>query len=185
MLIPFGVFSAAGAGGGASAGSYELISTTILGSNTNTVSFSSIVSTYKHLQIRVASRGSGSNSDLWSMRINSDTGSNYAFHRLRGTGSAVASAASTTQTRIGYLAQPYSSDTSGNFSPAIIDILDYAGSKNKTVRLFSGADSVGGSHITLGSGLWASTSAVTSISLYTDSESFLTGSRFSLYGVKG
>jgi hypothetical protein len=57
MLIPFGVFSAAGS---SVSNSYELISTTILPNSSSTsVTFdvSSLASTYKHLQVRVCGFG--------------------------------------------------------------------------------------------------------------------------------
>jgi hypothetical protein len=64
----------------------------------------------------------------------------------------------------------------------IFDVIDYAStSKFKTIRAIAGMDNNGATapYIALGSGLWRSTSAVTSISF-----SGVTGT-FSLYGIKG
>jgi hypothetical protein len=82
-LFPLGILSAAGAGGvGAT---YELIESQILGSNQSSITFSSLAtyaSTYKHLQIRAAGKGSGNSFEETNvnLRFNGDTGSNYSAH---------------------------------------------------------------------------------------------------------
>jgi hypothetical protein len=188
MLIPFGVFSAAGAGGGAAAGSYELISTTLLSTSTASVSFSSIVGTYKHLQIRMTTRSAGS-ADVAQLAFNSDTSNNYTDHFLYGNGSSVLSGANTIPSFAGILVGQSlgSGETSNSFATSIVDILDYASSsKNTTVRSFYGGHTSSWNRIYLRSGMWNSTSAVTSISLVNNGgASFATGSRISLYGIKG
>ena len=128
MLIPFGILSAAGAGGGA-VGDYELIETTILGSAASSVTFSSLdtyASTYKHLQIRAVVRASAAGDRVnGSWRMNGDTGSNYAAHHLLGTGSTVVSSALTTQNRanraMGDATVPGSSATANSFGAIVID----------------------------------------------------------------
>jgi hypothetical protein len=67
----------------------------------------------------------------------------------------------------------------------IIDIIDYASTtKNKTVRVLSGADNNTGTQgeIDLNSGLWMSVSAVTSLTIFSG-VNFNAGSTFALYGV--
>jgi len=172
--------------GGAAAGAYELISSTILSSSATTITFSSIPSTYKHLQIRFTARAtSGSTSVI--ANFNSDSGSNYATHALTGDGSAVTSTNQTSQTRVIVGRSASSSDSSGIFAPNIVDILDYANtSKNKTTRAFIG--SIGAAtNINLRSGLWMNTAAISTIALtqITGGNDFASGSRFSLYGIKG
>ena len=72
------------------------------------------------------------------------------------------------------------------FGAGVYDILDpYSTTKNKTTRLFGGRGFVTGDHkIVLASGLWRNTASVTSIDLVAN-DNFVTGSRFSLYGIKG
>ena len=192
MLIPFGVFSAAGAGGGAAAGAYELISTTLISSNTASVTFdlSAYTSTYKHIQIRALARGTATYGHATYLRFNSDTGTNYSYHNLRANGSSVASVDSTANsTTIGaFPSVTGSSGTSGSFGASIYDIVDaFSTSKNKTVRaLYGMAD--GGSfdyYATLTSGNWRNTAAITSIYLAPETGNFVNGSRFSIYGIKG
>ena len=184
-LSALGIFSAAGAGGVAVAGDYELISTTILGTSTASVTFSSLgdySSTYKHLQIRAVAKYDSAFDNLL-MRFNSDTGNNYSHHRLIGNGSTVSSiATANTSSLFPGLA---SSTTSGIYSPTVIDILDpYSTTKNTTIRALYG-DSENPT-VRLASGAWYNTSAISSILIYSQSSfNFVAGSRFSLYGIKG
>jgi hypothetical protein len=191
MLIPFGIFSAGAGGGGGGAGSYDLISTTILGSSAASVTFdvTGLGATYKHLQIRMTprtDRASFSVDELY-MRFNSDTGSNYASHMLYGTGSSVGSLATTTQTYSRNLVGAGSTAPSSVFGAGVIDILDaFSTTKNKTNRALTGALGSGENQIRLSSGVWMSTSATTSVSLGpVNGTNFVSGSRFSLYGIKG
>ena len=84
-------------------GSYESIATFTLGSST-TVTFSSIPSTYKHLQIRYLARSArtGAATDDLAIRLNSDSGANYARHRLFGDGASVTASGQTSQVEIAY-----------------------------------------------------------------------------------
>ena len=179
------IVSLLGNGGGA-ANSFESIATVTVGAGgSSSVSFSSIPSTYKALQIRGIMRCSAV-SDNILIRFNSDTGSNYAWHVLRGSGSAASAAASTSTTsgELGWTA--YSGQTANAFGAMVVDILDYANtSKNKTVRSLSGADVNGtGGYMTFGSSLWNSTSAVNAITLVMGSGNFDQYSSIALYGVK-
>jgi hypothetical protein len=183
-LFPLGILSAAGAGG--VAGSYELIESTILGSATSSVTFSSLgdySSTYKHLQIRVAARDTRSGSVGGALiRFNSDTGSNYATHNLYGNGSSVVSDASTSQSYIVGLLFPSGNIAANIFGGGAMDILDaYSTTKNKTTRALSGFAT---NTINLTSGLWMSTASITSITILPSGGNLLAGSRFSLYGIR-
>ena len=175
--------------------SFESIATVTVGSGGSTsVSFTSIPSTYTHLQIRVLSQSSyvaSADLDGISMRFNSDTGSNYADHYLRGTGAAVSGVGNTSGTYIGMWQQPNTSYSTNPFSAGIIDILDYTNTnKYKTIRYLGGADTNNSGNevgrIQFGSGLWMSTSAVTSITFQSGAfnRGFLQYSHFALYGIK-
>ena len=165
-------------------GSFESIATTTLGSTSASVTLSSIPSTYTHLQIRVLGSMSASGSDDLCLRFNSDTGSNYATHYLVGNGSTASAGSytSATFTRAGANSMPTATNTYG---VAIIDLLDYANtSKYKTMRALTGNDTNGAGYVALGSGLWQSTSAINSITLYPFASTFTANSQFALYGVK-
>ena len=188
MLIPFGVLSAAGAGGVAG-GDYELIASEILGSAQASVTFSSLAtyaSTYKHLQVRMAARSvRNSDQDFVYLRFNADSTSSYARHALTGNGSTVASSAETSLTSmfIGGVADAQSA--TGVFTPFVIEILDpYSTTKNTTIRTLTGWRGIY-SRIELFSGAFFKTDSITSINIRSDIANFATGSRFSLYGIKG
>lgn len=177
-----------GAGGGAS--SFESIATTTLSSDTATVTISSIPSGYKSLQIRILSKSARTATPLTAIyaTVNSDSGSNYARHLLYGDGSAAGAAAnaSTTSMYLGYEATSEATVNANTFGVSIIDVLDYTNtSKYKTFRSFTGADNNGVGQVRLTSGLWMSTSAITSISFTDAVDNFKSGSTFALYGIKG
>jgi hypothetical protein len=170
---------------------YDLLSSTILTGNQASVTFSNISttysSTYKHLQLRIVARSdSGQQYDDSIIRFNSDSGSNYAYHAMSGTGSSVVSNAATSQTSIPVQRVAGGASTSGIFGAVIIDIPDaFSTSKNKTIKSLTGYYvSVG--RVDLVSGLWMSTAAINTIFIdAVTGSNFVSGSRFSLYGIKG
>ena len=168
---------------------YSIATVTGTGS-ASSLTFSSIPSTYKALQIRAIGRdtNAGTSAGNFLMTFNSDTGANYSRHRLIGTGAAVAASGASGGTNINLSAFAWFSGTAANiFGVAIVDIQDYAStSKNKTVRGFLGVDDNGASgnqQITLSSAAWYSTSAVSTITLIADGTAFSTSTSFALYGV--
>jgi hypothetical protein len=185
--MPFGLGFFATAGAGGAAGSFDLLETQVLGSTTASVTFSSLstyASTYQHLQIRYATRAntSGGVQQVW-MQVNADTGSNYRGHVLRGTGSSVVSGSVAQGGTVDIGTTAGNTLASGNFSPGVIDLLDaFETTKYKTARSLSGATE--GNQLELRSWLWMNTNAITQIKLQPFADSWLTGSRFSLYGIK-
>jgi hypothetical protein len=161
--------------------SYESIATTTVGAGgAASVTFSSIPSTYTHLQIRAIARV---NSTDWvQIRFNSDSGSNYSYHYLFGQGSGSGGSsggASSTSTVTSILAP----STASVFGAGVIDILDYADTnKFKTVRSLTGFDENGAGQINLTSAAWRSTSAITSIVISVNT--LQQYSSFALYGIK-
>jgi len=179
-----------GASGGGAASSYELLETTTLTSTSSSITFSGLgsYSDYAHLQIRIIGRsaeGTGGARDLY-IRLNGDTGNNYAWHYLTGHGISVFASAGTSNSTIkGRPAFPRDGNPAGEFGAAVVDLLDASStSKNTTVRFLSGVVS-GEDSIALSSGLFVDTSAITSIQLYQNIGDLATGSRASLYGIKG
>jgi hypothetical protein len=187
MMIPFGILSAAGVSD--EGGTYELIETSIVsGSSTSTITFSSLntySSTYKHLQIRASVSHTGSGGNAMDLRINGDTGSNYAWHQIIGTGSSVISAGLASQTLIRDAIAIRQNNSNTSFSAAVIDILDaYSTTKNKTIRFLTGMPATN-SIIQLGSGVRLNTEAVSSITLILQTDALGANSRLSLYGIRG
>ena len=111
-------------------GYFESIATVTVGSGgSSTITFSSIPGTYAHLQIRATLKQSTGNGAF--ARFNSDTGNNYARHRLIGTGSAAGAFGEASQNKV----QINTSQGYPSFGVFIMDILDYANTnKYKTER---------------------------------------------------
>lgn len=170
-------------------GAYELIETITPGTQAS-VTFSGLgdySSTYKHLQLRYVMRTDrgGVPYSNGAIRINGDTGSNYNAHYLTGTGSSVISGFVSSATSMLITSQPGGTFTTNAFAAGVVDFLDaYNSNKNTTVRSLSGH--VGNDvNIALQSGLWRNTASITSITVLNwDGANIVSGSRFSLYGLR-
>ena len=174
--------------------SYESIATVTVGSGgQSTITFSSIPSTYTHLQLRLFTATNRATYALDNIfgTFNGDSSTNYSFHGLEGSfgGASSNSTANNDNFRTGTIS---SSSAPNIFTASIVDILDYANTnKYKTTRSLSGYSLNGtisgiGGFLQLYSSNWRSTSAVTSITLNRQSGSnFIQYSSFALYGIKG
>lgn len=177
------------ASSGGAAGAFDLLETTVLSSTASSITFSSLgsYSAYKHLQIRATVRADGTTLTGMRLRFNGDSGNNYAHHRLQGDGSSVSSNSSGANADNIFLGfRLPGNSTANSFSALLVDILDFGSTnKNTTARIFAGyRDGVNGQNIYLNSGMWNNTAAVTSITITQGVDNFVSGSRFSLYGVK-
>ncbi len=165
---------------------FHHLETIRLGGTAASVEFTNLAryADYQHLQIRAIIRSNGNNVDGGNLQANFNgdtTGGNYRSHFLVNSGSSIASFTVANTLLTGKAAGAVS--TTGLFAGNVIDILDaFSADKNKTTRALFGHDSL--PQIAFNSGLWVSTAAITSISLKLGSESFVAGSRFSLYGIK-
>jgi len=171
---------------GARIGDFELIASTILTSNEPSITFSSLgdySSTYKHLQIRLSANCTTSPANQF-IRLNGDSGNNYHWHYLEATGSVVNSGGS--GGLVSFLGWGVTNGDSNNFTGSVIDILDpFSTTKNTTVRAFTGSARANPNWLGLYSGAWFNTASLTSIGIGFGTQNLLTGSRFSLYGIRG
>jgi hypothetical protein len=173
----------------APSGAYDSIATTTLATATPSVTFSSIPSTYTHLQVRYIARTNRADvQDLIRFRFNSDSGTNYAYHWLRGDG-GTADAGSAASTASPWTAIIAGGNASANqFGVGVSDVLDYANTnKYKTTRTLSGVDTNSADgRIMFLSNLWMNTAAISSIEIAPNyGTSFNQYSSFALYGIKG
>jgi hypothetical protein len=172
----------------ASADNYymEPIATQLLASAASSVTFSNIPQGYKHLQVRfIAIPTSAASTYRIRGQFNGDTGNNYATHLLFGSGTGVGSAAGSSINQFSVGSSVLGIGANQTVA-GILDVLDYSNTnKYKTSRTLSGGDFNGSGEVDLNSGLWMNTIGVTSISLYFDTTTVATNSRFSLYGIKG
>ena len=163
--------------------SYESIATTTVGGGgAASVTFSSIPSTYTHLQLRITALLSGVDDVI--IRFNSDSANTYRGHFLLGNGAAASSGQlfGGAYSGLAIFYAPYSATP----IPSNTDILDYANTnKFKTIRTLYGAENNTSGRMQLNSGLWRSTSAVTNILVIpTSGATFSQYSSFALYGIK-
>lgn len=162
---------------------YEPISTQTLGSAASSITFSSIPGSYTDLRLVIVVRGA--TDDAYPvMRFNSDSGTNYSYTVIDGTGSSAVSYRAANRTNIGFCNNVVGSTTNPMLGTA--DIFSYAGSTNKTVLTTGSGDQNGLGDVERAVQLWRSTSAITSITvLYTGiGTNFAAGSTFTLYGIK-
>ncbi len=165
-------------------GKYESIASATGTGSSGTISFTSIPSTYKHLQIRYMPTTTTSSQTIY-LRVNSDTGTNYAKHKLVGTGAATSAGGTASTSSIEISGINIGQGTTYP-SCGIIDIHDYASTtKYKTIRDIGAFDANGSGEINLVSGLWINTAAITSITIFVGAGNFATSSVFALYGIKG
>jgi hypothetical protein len=191
-----GIIASSISGSKAVTNSYESIATVTVGAlGATSVGFTSIPATYKHLQLRITGRGNASSADRVSItvKVNSDTGSNYANHSLGGDGSSAFATQATSQGvgvnnyMAGISAIVGSLGAANAYGVSIVDILDYANTnKYKTFRSLAGQDQNSSSgRIVFVSGLWQSTSAITTLDLNLESGLWNQYSSVALYGIKG
>jgi len=175
----------------ASPTSYDSIATQTVGSGgVSQVTFSSIPSTYKHLQIRgIARDNRAAAANMMKTFANNDTSASYSDHWLYGDGASPGAYAETSVNYMQLVRVASSSATTGVFGGFVMDILDYANtSKNKTFRTLVGYDNNGSGLIYLTSGAYYSTSAINRIDFAVGAAGGTLISEFSsfaLYGVKG
>jgi hypothetical protein len=184
-----GILASSGAVAG---GSYESIATANGTGSSNTISFTSIPSTYKHLQIRGILRSTRSDPYTYgSIRFNGDGSgtTNYTSHHLIGDGSSATSGGTPNTAAIDINQIIAASSYSENVTAIVIDILDYsATTKYKTVRHLYGDDrnaySAYNGHINFSSGLWKNTAAINQINISDNVANWSAYSTLALYGIK-
>lgn len=149
-----------------------------------TIDFTSIPNTYTDLVILLSARSVTANQDDLRIRFNSDTGTNYPFKTLFGTGSGAGSGGGTLS--FAYMGVTNSSiSTANTFSSNAAYIPNYAGSTNKSVSV----DAVNENNATdatalLVSSLWSNTAAITTITISGASGNLAQYSTATLYGIK-
>jgi len=159
---------------------YEKIATNTLGSSTATVTFSSISSAYTDLIVVAAMKTSvGKNVYI---RCNGDTGSNYSYTYLSGSGSATDSGRGSNLSS-GLLVAVYGEPAANNNNITIINFNNYSNTTTYKTVLSRANNAATGVDALVS--LWRSTSAINSLEFrFTDATTFSSGSTFTLYGIK-
>jgi hypothetical protein len=161
---------------------YEPLATTTT-SGVSSYTFSGISGSYTDLKIIFTGKlNSGAGVGNIGLRFNGDTSTNYSITRIVGTGS---SALSSRFSNFTYMLAGYGTGDT-HLANHQFNIFSYAGSTNKTVLMLDSEDmngSVDGS-VSRVVGLWRSTSAITSVTVITNTGTFDTGTTITLYGIK-
>jgi hypothetical protein len=153
---------------------YTPLATVTLSTAAASVSFSSIPATYRDLIL--VSQGTVATASNISLRFNGDTGSNYSYVYMFGSGTSTASAAGTDSAILG------GGFNSSVISQAIFQVMDYSATdKHKTT--LNRTDEPNGAAYAW-AGRWANTAAITTLLVrMTNGGNFNSGTTFSLYGV--
>jgi hypothetical protein len=157
---------------------FESIATVTVGSGGSaSAEFTSIPSTYAHLQIRFFVADTSTNHNFL---LTTNSSSATRGHQLMGDGATATSDGSWTSGII------YSQRTNTGQFVGVVDILDYANTnKNKTVRCLAGGDKNGAGRVNLTSNFRDSTTAISSLSFAFSTGNIPQYSHFALYGIKG
>jgi len=159
---------------------YEKIATTTLGSAQANINITSIGSSYTDLRLVLSGTNATGNQDI-VFQYNNDTSTNYSFTYLGGTGSAANSGRGTSTSNIQMNAGAGISTTIPYM--ALVDIFSYAGSTFKTSLSHLSNDQNGSGSVVEIVGLWRSTSAITSIKIFSSSGNLNSGTSATLYGI--
>ena len=164
---------------------YVAIAKTVLTGTQATVTFSGISNAYTDLVLHISARDNyaAEFSGLY-LKLNNDTASNYSYIYLRGQ-STTASSTSGSQGAPGYI--DGNTATSNTFGSAELYFPNYTASTNKpisgTTVSETNSATAGTAWIACSANLWRNTAAISQIDL-TAWGSFVSGSRFDLYGIK-
>jgi hypothetical protein len=151
---------------------YIALANTTVSSTTNSVTFSSIPATYRDLVVVTNPIGDG----YLSMQFNADTGNNYSYIAMFGSGSAAQSQTGT----IGRVPMTY--PLTGSYeNPTFFYIMDYSATDKHKTLLYRGNSA--GAGVWAGASRWANTNAITSVKVFLDNGNFSAGSTLALYGI--
>ena len=161
------------------ASTYEPIATTtISGTSTTTVTFSSITGSYTDLVLVSMSQSSTTGQDF-KINLNSTT-TGYSTTKLQGDGSVAFSGRRSSQSfwYFDETGQP----TSGAFMTSIFNFQNYSNTNvYKTALWRNSAATLGVAAVV---GLWQNTAAINQIEIGVTGGTIFAGSTFTLYGIK-
>ena len=172
------------------AGVRYLLGRTELTGSAASVTFSNIPQTgYTDLRLVISVRddqGSSSGQDIY-IQFNGDTGANYSFKRIYGTGSAAASDGATSAATAGRAGRTTGTTaTASTFASNDIYIPNYTSSNQKSISIDGVEENnATASIMVLNAALWTGTAAISSLKIAPlAATNFVQYSTLSLYGIK-
>jgi hypothetical protein len=158
---------------------YEMITTTTLGSSTGTVNFTSISGAYTDLILVFnGSEAGGSTPELRVGNGSIDTGNNYGWTYMAGTGSSAVSGRSSNADSI----NPAFNPTTNSRYIVIYHFMNYSNTTTNKTILIRANDTTGSTVAEVA--LWRNTAAINQIRIYDPYNNINSGSTFTLYGIK-
>lgn len=172
-----------GGGGGA----LTLISEVVTAASQANVTFSSIATTWRDLEVRVRGRGDTASQNVECfIQFNGDTGNNYWFERMVTAGGSPGAGESIAGTSISicYLAAATGvSNLASGTSCNVFNYRDTTFFKPVTSHsTISNTTASGQTYLVVLSGHWGSTSAINAVKVFLAAGNFVDGSVVSLYG---
>jgi hypothetical protein len=165
----------------AAGNTYVAIAKQTLSSTTSSLTFSSIPQTYTDLVLVVKASAVNATGNEPLFTVNGDSASNYSYVAIYGAGSSAGSTHITDRTKGELGLRSNSLSTTGGYI-SITNFMSYANTTAYKVIMTRSGDAAMG--VELGTNLWRSTSAITSIELSISTTAvFAIGSEFSLYGI--
>jgi len=161
----------------AAGATYEPIATNTLGSNTATVTFSSISGSYTDLVLIIGGKNASSDQGIVTQVGNGsiDTGSNYSTTYLIGDGTSATSGRASSATSI------IAGRMDNVASTSIINYMNYSNTTTYKTVLGRGND---GTLVIQHVGLWRNTAAINTINVFNlSSVNFATGTVLTIYGI--
>lgn len=152
------------------------LATTTLTSATPTITFTSISSSYTDL-VLVFNGKTVTDNVGYNMRVNNDSGSNYSYTLLRGSGAAVSSSRGANQTAM----VPGFYSSSDQNETIITNLMNYA--DTSTYKTMLTRASIPKQSVEETISMWRSTSAINRIDFYAYSGNLAIGSTLTLYGI--
>lgn len=159
---------------------YIPLATVTLASSAFQVNFGAISQDYRDLVLVVEAVDDGTTfSPLIFLTFNGDSGANYNFVKMRGTGS---SASSTSITGRGYIEIGSDATPTNGRALVLCQIMDYSATDKHTTVLNRANNADTG--VSALAARWENTAAITSMTIDAfTSRSFDAGSTFTLYGI--
>ena len=153
---------------------YTPLATVTLGTAVSSVTFSSIPATYRDLILVFRGTLTTATNNELELRINGDTGSNYVRIVVYGDGSSAGSIQDS------FNSYRFSYGNNTNPFTNIVQFMDYSATdKHKTML---NRESQANRAVTLSSGRWANTAAMTSLQVFC-SQNIASGTTLNLYGI--
>lgn len=167
----------------------KIASVTVGAGGAANIEFTSIPGTYTDILLKASVRNTGANGyDGIQISFNgAPSGSAYSGRNLQDYVTAVISQNNTGQSSFSYFYSSGANATASTFANSELYIPNYAGSSNKSISADSATEANSASAFTssrtLAAGLWASSSAITSLRLTPSTGNFAEFSTAVLYGI--